>query len=189
MVKVKVYPDDIWDYFLDCQISSCNSVFDEIAYNREYGVSVYLGETEVGYPEFSVFDDGDEIFYEEARTPEECADILEMIYDTYLPDGKIIDCYESKYEEEEVISRREDTLYAATHNFFAEVLDLALPDSQDFDNVIEDCMNHFLEYMARKHNLDIYRPMYLEDENGKVSFEEYPYPQLAFEDENNPIYT
>ena len=54
------------------------------------------------------------------------------------------------------------------------------------EDVIEDCKEHFLEYMYRKHHLDIYRPMELEDDDG-VFFKEYPYEYIEFSDA--PLYS
>ena len=57
----------------------------------------------------------------------------------------------------------------------------------DIDDAIVDVKEHMLEYMARKPGLLIYRPMYLEDEDGKDFYSEYPYEEMIFED-CNPIY-
>ena len=55
------------------------------------------------------------------------------------------------------------------------------------EEIADDVKEHTLEYIARRHGLPIYRPMYLEDEDGKDFYSEYPYEEMIFED-YNPIY-
>ena len=52
----------------------------------------------------------------------------------------------------------------------------------------EDCLDHFIEYIARKHKVDVYRPMYIQYEGEEAEYCEYPYDELEFDDEDNPIY-
>ena len=118
------------------------------------------------------------------------------IYDEYLTD-KVVDILteiaedeeESLLEQQDAIEEREMELDIAVSEFISAVLGGdAYLDSEDYDDIIEDCKDHFLEYLARKHGLDIFRPMVLEDEDGEDFYEEYPYDCMEFDDEDNPIY-
>ena len=96
---------------------------------------------------------------------------------------------ESLLEQQDAIEEREMELDIAVSEFISAVLGGdAYLDSEDYDDIIEDCKDHFLEYLARKHGLDIFRPMVLEDEDGEDFYEEYPYECMEFDDEDNPIY-
>ena len=63
-----------------------------------------------------------------------------------------------------------------------------LPDTDEdiIATAADDIKEHVLEYIARKHRLPIYRPMYLEGEDGKDFYSEYPYEEMIFD--YNPIY-
>ena len=148
-----------------------------IAWNDEY--EMYLSTDRGGYM-VSVLSAGEVI---DEGFVENWQDIEEYI-NAYF-------CYDYDEEEREwEIEKSEDALDEAVEYFISSILDDEhsvfgdVPISQE---VIEDCKEHFLEYLYRKHGFNIRRPMVLEDENGEDFFEEYPYPCLVFEDKN-PIY-
>lgn len=94
----------------------------------------------------------------------------------------------TKEDELEIIEDREDWLDLAVSDFIAVATDETLwHDDPHYGEIIEDVKDHFCEYLARKHNLPVRRPMYLEYPDG-VKFEEYPYENMEFEDKYNPIY-
>ena len=100
---------------------------------------------------------------------------------------------DEEYDEDDLaqvlIDEREDEIDAAVDDFLAVILQT---NGYEYDSAIDeihdDAKEHFIEYLARKFKFEIYRPMYLEDENGEDFFEEYPYGCMEFEDEANPIY-
>ena len=95
---------------------------------------------------------------------------------------EIIEAYIGNSDEELEIEAREFELSEATEIFVSSVVS----DIEVDPEVIEDCKEHFLEYMYRKFGLSIHRPMVLEDEEGEEFFEEYPYECMEFEDA--PLY-
>ena len=93
-------------------------------------------------------------------------------------------------EIEDAITEREDELDQAVMDFLATVLGEGFYDLDSDSNgeIVEDCKEHFLEYIARKFSISIYRPMYLEDEDGTDFYTDTPYENMVFDDEDNPIY-
>ena len=88
--------------------------------------------------------------------------------------------------EKEIIEEREDEITVLFQNLLFDLLvDTANEDI--INDIVEDVKEHTLEYIARKHGMPIYRPMYLEGEDGTDFYSEYPYEEMIFED-CNPIY-
>ena len=173
--------------------------YEDIAENEEIGVVIYLSDTN-GRPTVSVF--ADDIPRAEVTTNlSELENLVKTVYDTYLDEQNFIAAtadeeveeIEEEYSEEELeqslIDDRESEIDAALIDFLTVVMQT---EGYGFDGAIDeifdDVKEHYLEYLARKHKIELYRPMYLEDENGEEFFEEYPYECMEFEDEDNPIY-
>lgn len=93
-------------------------------------------------------------------------------------------------EIEDMISERESELDCAVWELLETVLQGVYCDDccEDFDDMLDDLKEHFLEYMARKHDLPVYRPMILEYDDGTEELSEYPYEEMEFDDPDNPIY-
>lgn len=193
--KIIIEPKKLWDYYLQRK-SSLESTMFEIANNEQYGIAVYLSENEQHQPCITVEADDSEVYSERIVSETDAEKTCSKIYDEYLSD-KVVDILtemandeeESLLEQQDAIEEREMELDIAVSEFISAVLGGdAYLDGEDFDDVIEDCKDHFLEYLARKHGLDIFRPMVLEDEDGEDFYEEYPYECMEFDDGDNPIY-
>lgn len=169
---------------------------EDIAENEAIGVVIYLSDTN-GHPTITVL--ADDMQVAEVTTGiDGLSELVQTMYDTYLDENAFIATMtegedDGEYDEEELaealINEREDELDVAVDDFLATVLQT---NGYEYDSVIDeihdDVKEHFLEYLARKFKIELYRPMYLEDENGEDFFEEYPYGCMEFEDEANPIY-
>ena len=78
------------------------------------------------------------------------------------------------------IEDREQDLTVA----FAKLMQVIAEDSDSGypeKDVIDDLKEHVLEYMHRKHNFNIYRPMVVEYDDGSEEYLEYPYDSLKQE--------
>lgn len=186
--RITIPSSDVWGY---CQSnkSALSSSMHEIASNFDYGISVYVTTTEDGNFGIVVTSEDDEIYSESLLNPSGCKEIVNYVYDTYLT-GKVVDLLtnEEEYTEAEIqdqIDERELELDDAVYSLLDVVFDNGYIN---FDDIIEDVKEHILEYIARKHNIPIRRPMYLQDEDGTDFYEEYPYEHMIFDDEGNPIY-
>lgn len=192
--KIKLKPSEVWDYYSKNRLSLMCSDY-EIASNDEYGVSILLSVDN----SFAVTSDALVVRVEldtyvadiEHIVSEfDCENVISDIYDKYLT-SKVIDTIEDDSDEpelteEEIIEAREEELTSAISDLLDVITDGESNEIEPDD--IEDIKEHILEYIYRKHNIDIYRPMFLVFDDETESYEEYPYDSLDFEDKNNPIY-
>lgn len=193
--KIILQPDEVWDYFVEHE-EECDQCMFEIASCSEYGTTVYLSRSSTGVGCISVEADDQEIYNEGIIDAEDAKKVVQKVYDDYLTDKviEILSDFEPQgddtlQDQEDEIEMREEELDNLVWDFVTGVL--GGDTYVDFDyagEVFDDLKDHFLEYMYRKHGLDIYRPMVLEDEDGTEFFEEYPYEHMVFDDEDNPIY-
>ena len=186
---------DIVDYYRKNKFR-LSQESEDIAENEAIGVVIYLSDTN-GRPTITVL--ADDMQVAEATTGVDgLSELTQTMYDTYLDEQSFISAMtqregDDEYNEEELaealINEREDELDVAVDDFLATVLQT---NGYEYDSAIDeihdDVKEHFLEYLARKFKIELYRTMYLEDENGEDFFEEYPYGCMEFEDETNPIY-
>lgn len=163
---------------------------------------------EIEVVQLSAFPQVVKIMYEKYLT----SDVYEAITDSSIVDKAlqeggipVVDSEEDDDEQEaditeeelndaieDKITEREDELDTAMYDFLSTVAGWDAIGLNITDEVVEDCKEHFLEYLARKHGVQIYRPMIIEYDNDDGTtdeeYEEYPYDCLEFEDEDNPIY-
>ena len=186
MCNIMYSPDEVWKRAVNSKIEGLNL----IAEDDSKGVEIYVG-VDRSEPEKTViiyvFVDGITECSEEVSSPEECEERLNEIYSAYLSEDDFIrdeDICDDK------IAEREDELDQAVMDFLATVLGEGFYDLDSDSNgeIVEDCKEHFLEYIARKFSISIYRPMYLEDEDGTDFYTDTPYEDMVFDDEDNPIY-
>ncbi len=194
MQEIIIEPYELWDYLEEQdKTGQLDNVIYDIAHNEEFGTTVYVTKGCNGKFCISVEADDVEIYSDDICNREEAEKICKQVYDDYLTD-RVIEIImemqeESQLEQEDEIELREEELSELTLQFIMDILggDTYF-DGIGLDKIVDDCKEHFLEYLSRKHELSIYRPMILEDENGDDFFEEYPYECMIFEDEDNPIY-
>lgn len=198
--KIILKPHEVWKYYIKHKADIENTMY-EIASNESYGIVIYLSEDVNGVACITVNADDSEVYSESVVNDIDCQKTVSKIYDNYLTD-KVIELLdalafeeagadESLLEQEDSIAEREEELDGLVYDFVFGVLGDSAYDygvEFEFDDMLEDIKDHFLEYMFRKYELPIYRPMVLEDENGDDFFEEYPYESMVFDDNDNPIY-
>ena len=168
------YIDDIEVYSEECiseqdVTTTARRMYDKYLTSRV--LSDYLGEA--GGDEISTFGHGTKI--------EDTDYELEGNDDT-----------RTELDQSIEIDDRESELDDAIYAFLDVVLDTrhlyqVFPDQRDEEACVDDVKDHILEYLARKWDIPVYRPMMLEDDEGEF-FERYPYEHMIFEDEDNPIY-
>lgn len=203
--NIIVQASEVWGYFQRKKDELYRTMI-LIAENPDYGTEVYISN-DCGYPDIIVTADNVCVCEEIPTSYAQCVATVINIYNDYLTlraiqllsgfdkkDPKDDDeesgdpCALTREEELEIIEEREDYLDLAVSDFIAVAADEMLHnDDPNFGALIEDVKDHFCEYLARKHNLPVRRPMYLEYSDG-IKFEEYPYENMEFEDKDNPIY-
>lgn len=192
-------PDEVWGYFFD-NIEVLKNSMHMIAENKEYGIEVYVTERN-DLPELNVTADDRDICSESVVNELDCTKTVCEIYDLYLTD-RVVNTLDDEVDERDYsdygdeledadfnIQDRENELSLAFEDFFSTAVWQSDIDVTDDREAIErDCLEHILEYLARKHNVAIYRPMWIDYGDGDIEYEEYPYDSLEFPDEDNPIY-
>ena len=167
-----------------------------LASNDQYGTCIYIQETD-GFPEFVVEVDETPTKWFQAYSAEDCEETARELYDKYLTanavsaflDDVVVvdDKDDDDLDKKDDIEQRDGELWDGMWAFLSDVL------AGDYspaiiDRITDDVLEHTLEYIHRKHGLDIFRPMFLEDEKGERFFEEYPYSHIVYDDPDNPIY-
>ena len=187
--EIFLEPDEVWGYFKENEDRLlAEDEWEIIAMNELYGVSIEMSPSSNGGVCITVSEDGQIVEDEFVYSESECTYAVERMYKYYL---YCCDPDEEEYEDEDVpiedkIKDREDELIGAAEDYLWTVTD----NPKDIINreLLDDINEHFLEYLARKWNINIRRPMILEDEDGNDFYTDFPYKQMVFEDEDNPIY-
>lgn len=179
---------DVWNYFTEHRKELLEDMI-AIAENTDFDVTIYL-TNEDDLPYLIVESDNINSVQINIEDEESCGSIVQEAYKQYLTEN-ILSIIAAEQEAEEdielIIEEREGDI----DGFILRLLEDLFGDdeqiiySEEVDDIVEDCKEHFLEYLYRKHNLSVYRPMELEDDEG-VFFEEYPYEYMNFEP--NPLY-
>ena len=194
-MRERVPRDKVWDFFYENKEHlQRDGVMMLLAANDEYGTSIYISE-EDGLPQFVVLMEDDPVFQTEVLTKAECSKTAAELYDKYLTAAVVSEYIDKDIpaddedEEEDklsVIDHREQELYDAAYNFLADTIGNDYSPTV-IEGVVQDFLDHSLEYLYRKHKIEAYRPMFLEDDKGEF-FEEFPYASMVFEDADNPLY-
>jgi len=200
-IQIHYQPDDIWGIF-QSEKDKLRTTMKEIAENPEYDITIFLTETDRGdqmLPNIVVYMDGSQLYEEAAINESDCSQTVGKIYYEYLVVERVVNNViassseeEDESDEDDVqddIDMREAELDDAVFNFLTNILDSPLECiTEESDEIYEDFKEHALEYLARKWDLKIYRPMILEDESGEEFLEEYPYEVMEYDDPDNPLY-
>ncbi len=194
-VKIYLPADKLWNFYIENR-EQCKNKMILIAENTETEYAVYVteendmltvsvckGSTDPEYEEYIVNRDdcmatARKLFYR-YLFPVTIVDEKAIASDESLNENtKDDDCF-SKQDMEDEIYAREDELRLALADFLEAVLqdyrngtDLLDSYGEDF---AEDVLDHFLGYLATEHGVDVYRPMFVFDEdNDSETFIEYP---------------
>lgn len=193
MQNIIISAVDMWAYFKDNE-KELKTTEHLIAENDEYGVEIYLTEQQ-DKPCFTVTADGYEYEEESAVSEADCRKTIEALYDKYLTEKFLeVEPVESLLDQEDMIAEREMELDDAIMLMLDTIVEedaaiLLSCNTNNLDEICDDIKDHMLEYIARKHGIEIRRPMILEDdETGEDFFTEYPYECMVYDDEDNPIY-
>ena len=196
-VKVHIATSKIWPYFQANRTRLAQNE-DLIAENKKTGFKLYLS-TYGTYPYFVVYDELDfEVIRKTAYTQEECSAVSVFLIGNYIvapqnqpnkePKKEVRDEVNpdipppSEEDEEQKINdtiyQREDELTLAMADFLAVACgeDDAPTILQAYGvKMVNDALDHFLQYMYDEHKLSIYRPSILQNEKGEDEYCEFPY--------------
>lgn len=193
--EIVLSASEVWEYF-QTHKEDLEKHMHLIASNPEYGTEVYITE-DTGFPNIVVTADGQQVYERVTISDVDCNKTVEEVYSKYLTANAVFELTDAEdylYADanddvEEIINEREDALYGAVYDFLSLASDEYFDfDSPDVDDIIEDCKEHFLEYIARKHGVRVYRPMVLEYNDGTEEVSDFPYEDMEFDDPDNPLY-
>lgn len=209
---ITIEASDVWDYAQEHAEELVN-ISHIIASNDDYGIEVLISKDDIDDDAVYIYVEADdeEVYGKYITDRTQSAKIVKDIYDDYLTskvletlgycevnvissdddDDEELDKEVQVDIEDDDIQCRENDLDFAVNDFIETVTDCTLShifSNQQAEEILQDCKEHFLEYMARKWGIDIYRPMYLYTEKGERYFTEFPYEEMVFDDPDNPLY-
>lgn len=191
--NIIVEANNVWRYFKTHE-AELEKGMKLIAENRSYGIEIFLTASN-GLAIITVNADDDEVYEDEGFGNFDCGRVANEIYDTYLTSNalnaltdRILDKPReeelSAAEEADMMDEREleldEAVYSLMEAFVPNLHDVA----DDVDEVYEDIKDLICEQLYTKHGISVYRPMYLEDDDGSESFSEFPYPEMELDDED-----
>lgn len=184
--RIILEPSEVWDYCVQHAESLAGSS-KLIADNIISGAQVYLslfGDI----PTIFACVDSEEVDEEPVRDEEDCKETVEMFYDRYLDDfidEAIVDSVSgtNRDDEEMLIDEREYEI----SGIIADMVEALVPNiydiEDDVDEVCDELADLICEYLYRNRSISVYRPMYLEDEDGHEEFCEHPYPEMDYDED------
>lgn len=186
MARIIIEDSDVWDYFNEHKEELCSST-KMIADNQEYGIEIFLTEYN-DFPMIMVTADDKSIDEEVTVSVNDCTHTVKEIYDKYLS-NEVISILIGENEEYtdaeklEIIDEREAEIDDAIYVCLAELVPNLFDITDNPDEFYEDMKDHICEYLYLKHGISVYRPMYLESEDGTDEFVEFPYPEMELEED------
>lgn len=181
---LKRLPEDVWELV---EAVRNGSGFLLIAECDDEDISVYA-EADHTEPQayISVEEAGEIVFFTTVSNCEECTDAVAEIYDTLFPqddsdDENSEDPELTAFEEnEDEIAFREQELKDAAEDFIAVVARGAFKTGDIDPEVMAGCLVDAVAKSMYRKGYDIYRPMFLMDEETKeIEYCEFPYSQLS----------
>ena len=187
---VYIYPTEVWQYIQENRdyIRDNNVI---IAENLRDGVEITLETDQVGSAVIAAYIDDKLVETERVVSYEDAANACRKYYANFL-----IPKHADYKQEEEIpeldpsiddeIEMREREL----GNTFMDFLDVVLFDedlhimSEEYDELLDEILALISSY-----GHDVYRPCYLEEDDGTTTFTEYPYGEHTAEEEAEEIET
>ncbi len=190
-VKIYIPAADVWSFFENNE-KRLSEEMVIIAENAETEYTVYLTE-ENGYPLFVVCQGDNDAEYDEgAISPKDCEDtaqrcFLRYLYPVTVTSAKYTAPFDeddfdeefTKQELEDAMYEREDELALAMGDFLQVALQEGVDGTDLVDTygleLVNDVLEHTLQYIAESYELPIYRPTLIVNDLGEEEYVEYPY--------------
>jgi hypothetical protein len=180
---IHVPADRVWAYYKRYEGELMKSLH-VIADWQECGITVYLTSFN-GEPTFQVFADDNVEYEDSARTREECEEVADYIYDTYLTPNVFGALDHSSHAAEDdpdydLVEDRESEIDNALTEFLEVILDHGeLMSNQNAtdpaDPLFQEIKDHFIEFLACDIGYKMYRPTVCKGTDGEECIVNYPY--------------
>ena len=184
--RIIIEASDVWDYFMEHKSKLANSL-EMIAENQEFGIGIFLTEDD-NLPLIMATVDGEAIEEEAAVSEKDCENTVSEMYDKYVS-GDVASILlgenneRTVAEEIELIDEREIEIDDAVYTCLMELAPNLFDIIDDPDELCNDLKDHICKYLYLQHGISVYRPMYLEDEDGIDEFVEFPYPEMELDED------
>lgn len=181
-ISISLAPKDVWGYYRS-HVEELKEKTKVVAYNLDFDTEIHICDGN-GVLDVYVYLDNQEVVTEEALNAAETERLMTELYDTYIYDAenfvKSRALQMETDEEEELIEERELELDDAAYEFLVSILgesfSISSKDTQEMLENLKDCVCPML---YEKHGINVYRPMYIADEDGKEEFCLYPYSEIT----------
>lgn len=180
---IHVPANRVWAYYKRYE-GELRESLHVIAEWEDCGIMVYLTSFN-GEPTFQVYAD-DNIEYEDsAASREECEEVADLIYDTYLTQN-VFDALErgpvvaENDPDYDAIEARESEIDEAVTEFLEVILDhgelMTNPHATDqTDPLFQEIKDHLIEFLACDIGYQVYRPTVCKGTDGQEYIVKYPY--------------
>lgn len=131
----------------------------------------------------NVYEDGENIYSEIISDEDDCADVIDRIYSTFFDDeeeedGSAMDAEIEAEMREDEINERDNELFEAACDFIDVLMKHSGSKIDPKLNIEEELVDQVAKWLHKK-GIDVYHPMYLEDEeSGDIDYYEFPYGEL-----------
>ena len=179
-VKVYVNPNGVWDYFTENK----NSLREKtviIACNEDTGNEICL-TCESNFPTVEVFVDNTMCEKYQGINALDIRSETTRLYAEYLLAPKRTE-KKKKLSTEEQINRKINERDEELLNAFREFLSVVWIDRPEFffdgieESEIQEILDETLDNIGYDHGISIYRPCYMEGDDGEEFFTPYPYDE------------
>lgn len=179
--QILLPPESVWQYS-QAHAAELQTQEKLLAYDPDSRTRIQLC-VEENIPTVYVFRGSSIVAVHELEDADDTIGTLRWLYGDFLDDAEIADDIpdetDQEQEEEELIESREEELDDAAYDFLTVVLGELLDlNSRETQELLEDIKDTVLPMLYEKHNINIYRPMYIADATGTQEFTLYPYPDI-----------
>lgn len=187
-VKIYVKPEDVWYFYLN-NIQKLKEVQAKIAENTETAYTIFLTE-DAGFATITVYRYENQIDEDFLVNKIDCESVVKATYNKYLypvtvsadkaendkKNGEEDNTPDDPMAPDDEIYQREDELHMAALDFMEVVLGCDREELEgEYHDVVNDIVDYVCERLADEHMISIYRPMWVQEEDGSESYVEYPY--------------
>lgn len=181
-VRIILKPEDVWQYYVD-HTAELQEHMKLAAFSPDFDTEVQICEDDDLLTAYIYLND-QEIAKEEMITAFDAKATMERLYKEYIYNAedfvKQWQLQQDEDEEEDIIETRELELDDAAYEFLVSVLGEAFDvHSKETQEILEDVKDCVLPMLYEKHGIEVYRPMYIADDDGNEEFCLYPYAEIT----------
>lgn len=183
--RIIIEPNEVWDYceqYFDTLEGSAKLIADNIITGAQVFIAVYSG-----IPTILACVDCEEVDEEPCANEEDCTETAARFYENFLSDDLDMTGFNDEalqeYEITTAINEREIELNDIMYDMLEQMVPNILDVTDDIVDVCDDLVDYVCEFLYRNHGISVYRPMYLECEDGSEEFCKFPYGEMDYDED------